>query len=157
LRRKNALTREYELIPELNGGANYEHVDVIRDRRTRRQMHAHGCPCCKDYWDLVGPPAVTPAGGGADIAPSGTGSVKKSTISTVVSNADPSVLCRSVSDRVPTSVADAEFQERQAERARLIALDEEEREQARLADERRQRAGKHRAWGQPPPTPEGYW
>ncbi|PWN24313.1 hypothetical protein BCV69DRAFT_310135 [Microstroma glucosiphilum] len=154
LRRKNALTTDYELIPELNGGATYEHVDVIRDRRIRRQMHAHGCPCCKDYWDLVGPSVSSPVAGGITIARKAV--VSTSTAASPISDAHPAPRDSGYS-RVHISKADAGFQERQSERARLIALDEEEREQARLADERRQRAGKHRAWGQPPPTPEGYW
>lgn len=101
----------------------------------------------------MGPSAGTPVGGGntsASKVAHGT-----STSATIVKDADLSH--GDDQNSVQISVADVGFQERQAERARLIALDEEEREQTRLADERRQRAGKHRAWGQPPPTPEGYW
>lgn len=49
------------------------------------------------------------------------------------------------------------FEDRQKQRERDMAILEEEREQNRLAQERRQGAGRHRAWGRPAATPEGFW
>ncbi|CAO1622258.1 unnamed protein product [Jaminaea pallidilutea] len=176
------VTTAFEIIPELNGGVDYEHVDVVRDQRTRRRMHAFDCPCCKNYWNTVGritsstnhtgddnnnggmrrvisecglraPPATRPdnrqTGKSAVDAIDVEAAAQRQTKSKQPRASDTFEEMRALGRRCRAAVGDPSLTDGDEE--------EEEREQSRLAAERRQRAGRHRAWGEPAPTPEGYW
>lgn len=173
-------TTAFEIIPELNGGVDYEHIDVVRDQRTRRQMHAFDCPCCKDYWDVVGRITSRTQNAGEDHhgmrrvisecelrAPPPTRSDNHQTGKSAVDAIDVEAAAQRQAKSKRPRASDT-FEEMRAlgRQSRAAVGDpslnnnddqEEEREQTRLAAERRQRAGRHRAWGEPAPTPEGYW
>ncbi|CAO1635109.1 unnamed protein product [Parajaminaea phylloscopi] len=190
-----SIAAAYEIIPHLNGGVAYEHRDVIRDKRTRRQMHAHDCPCCKDYWDTVGRMATadrdnagasSSSSGATGVLPSSAAAWRRITSDSATAleqPANPAVPtiadCTTAKKETTASrplqgdepirrdSAGADHYERMRELGRAqgqastgqpgVREDSEEAEQTRLAEERRQQAGRHRAWGQPAPTPEGYW
>ena len=58
--RPKTINQEFEIIPEMNGNVTYLHKDVVRSKVKRKQMHAHDCECCRDFYDAVGPVAVRP-------------------------------------------------------------------------------------------------
>lgn len=174
-------TTAFEIIPELNGGVDYEHIDVVRDQRTRRQMHAFNCPCCKDYWDIVGRITNRTKNAGENNhgmrrvisecqlrAPPPTRPDNHQTGKSAVDAIDVEAAAQREAKSKRPRASDT-FEEMRALGRRSCAAvgdpslnngdddEEEEREQSRLAAERRQRAGRHRAWGEPAPTPEGYW
>lgn len=148
------ITAHFELIPELNGGVDYEHTDVVRDKQTRKQMHAYDCHCCKGYWDAVG----------RSHAQASSSVVK--TIKAGGNEPTPLRPSRGLDYQLHSPRQDAE-QDRHGDNIEgrqgidihgtPHASDHEEEEQSKLADGRRQRAGRHRAWGRPAATPEGYW
>ncbi|PWN92813.1 hypothetical protein FA10DRAFT_263568 [Acaromyces ingoldii] len=56
-----SINDEYEIDPEKNGGVDFPHKAVVRDKAQRKGMHAFDCECCRDYYEAVGPPPETTA------------------------------------------------------------------------------------------------
>lgn len=158
------ISAHYEIDPALNGGEAHEHVAVVRDKATRKRMHAHDCPCCKDYWDVTeqAEAAMTRERGETEDA----GSSSRLGVAAAAAAAkkrprrsEPAGISRATS-------GEAVFEQMRALGAGTTSngsrtadgnAEEEGHEQDRLHNERLQKAGRHRAWGRPPATPEGYW
>lgn len=45
---------EFEIDKERNGNVGFLHKQVVRDKRERKQMHAHDCECCSEWYKAVG-------------------------------------------------------------------------------------------------------
>lgn len=48
------INEEFEVNPEKNGNVAFLHKAVVRDKAERKQMHAHDCECCSEYYKAVG-------------------------------------------------------------------------------------------------------
>lgn len=109
--RPKTINQEYEINPEMNGNVSYLHKDVVRSKVKRKQMHAHDCECCQDYYNAVGPVAVRP------------------------------------------------FED--VRKADLYREDDENNHSTKGSERQRQehlqKISRHRDYGPPPSTPEGYW
>ncbi|CAO1623186.1 unnamed protein product [Sympodiomycopsis kandeliae] len=150
LQRRTGITGQYEISAALNGGVTYEHNDVVRDKNRRRQMHAYDCPCCKDYWDAVGhsttavsptpPLASRPARNMTRTGSDCNHSTSPRTGAITIDGSDD--------EEEESYPNDTRWTSRRAHEQRR----KEQQEQAA-----RQKSGRHRAWGRPAATPEGYW
>lgn len=147
----------YELVPELNGGLDHEHVSVARDKETRSRMHAYDCPCCKGYWDIT----LRQEEERADATAAGEGEAEANKAKKRPRHSEPSRKTGADVFEEMRALGRAEAAGAASTTRRTTGDPYEENlEQTRLAQERRkalQKAGRHRAWGGPPATPEGYW
>jgi hypothetical protein len=52
--RSRTINEEFEVNPERNGNVSFLHKSVVRHKAERKQMHAHDCECCSEWYKVVG-------------------------------------------------------------------------------------------------------
>lgn len=160
------ISAHYEIDPALNGGEAHEHVAVVRDKATRKRMHAHDCPCCKDYWDITAQAEAAMTRERGETEDAGSSSRVGVAAAAAAAKKRPRRSEPAGAGKSRATSGEAVFEQMRALGAGTTSngnrtadgnAEEENHEQDRLHNERLQKAGRHRAWGRPPATPEGYW